>query len=141
MLNWIINNNNGKTTHCAVTSETSEPVVKELVEAVATKAIASLNENIQENSLYLLCEWHPTQAQLTISLTDASKTQDAPITFQCVFSGVADALAQADLSTQENYSALIKYWLHDFLSSYSPFFSYSLVAIYHASTRNQTELL
>lgn len=141
MLTWTSQHNQTNTFHIALVTETSETTIKKCVEACAEKAVQMLNENIQDNSLYLLCEWNPTEADLSICVTDSTKTLDSPHTIHCTFSGIAESLACADQAEQQNYAELIKFWLHDYLSSYAPFFNYSLVAIFHSSTREQTELL
>lgn len=141
MLNWTTNQNQMSTQHCATTPDTTEQQVRESIEGTAEKAIQMLTENIQDHSLYFLCEWNPKDAELNICVTDASKSHDSPHSYRCKLSGLATALAQASEKEIQDYAGMVKFWLHDYLSSYAPFFKYSLVAIFHSSTREQTELL
>ena len=139
MLIWNSLTQHNRTLHTALVAEISEATVRKSIEACAEHAISTLNENIQDDSLYLLCEWQPATAELSISVTDARKTHDAPNSYRCVFTELARTLV--DEKTQQTYTESVKFWLHDYLSSYAPFFNYSLVAIFHSSTREQTELL
>lgn len=138
MLTWTSSPNKGGTLHESLVTETSEIEVRKCIEACAEKAINMLNDNIHDDSLYLLFEWNPGQAELAICITDPTKTKDTPHSYRCVFPALAEDVKQ---DTQQEHADLIKFWLHDYLSTYAPFFQYSLVAIFHSSTRSQTELL
>lgn len=119
--------------------------LKTALDTCAAKAVSLLDKNIQENSLYLLCEWHARTAQLSIVVTDADKRLDGPYTVSAKFPDLQlslDALSETECN--EKMDALndnVKFLLSDFLASYSPFFSYSLVAIFHSSSRTETSLL
>lgn len=119
--------------------------LKSALEACATKAVSLLEQSIQEDSLYLLFEWNPQTAELAIVVTDARKQQDSAYVVKAQFPAVQQTLAAAtDSERNEKINALndsVKFLLSDFLASYSPFFSYSLVAIFHSSTRAETSLL
>jgi len=141
MFNWIIHQTENQIVHMTSVSDTSEKAVRQTIEACADKAIHLLRKNIQDNSLYLLFEWAPVEAKLNIVVTDASKTQDAPESVCCVFSSLAIELARENEEQRQHYLESVKFWLHDYLTTCSAFFSYSLVAIFHSSTRNTTELL
>lgn len=141
MLNWTTNQTGSRTIHSLSVFETSEKVVRQLIEASTDKAIHLLKKNIQDNSLYLLFEWDLNEAKLNIIVTDASKTQDAPESICCVFSSLAIELARESEEQRLNYTESVKFWLHDYLTTCTAFFSYSLVAIFHSSSRNNTELL
>ncbi len=118
-------------THYTLT-DTAKLSLKEGVEACAAKAISLLDNNIQDDSLYLLCEWNENTADLNIVVTDASKQQDSP------FSVGANFEVQ---EKPEATSELIQFLLSDYLASCSAFFRYSLVAIFHSSTRDNSNLL
>lgn len=141
MLNRTTNQTGSRTIHSLSVFETSEKVVRQLIEASTDKAIHLLKKNIQDNSLYLLFEWDLNEAKLNIIVTDASKTQDAPESICCVFSSLAIELARESEEQRLNYTESVKFWLHDYLTTCTAFFSYSLVAIFHSSSRNNTELL
>ena len=118
-------------THYTLT-DTAELSLKEGVEACAAKAISLLDKNIQDDSLYLLFEWNENTAELNIVVTDASKQQDSP------FSVGAHFAAQEKSATT---SELVRFLLSDYLASCSAFFRYSLVAIFHSSARENSNLL
>jgi hypothetical protein len=141
MWNWTSNQTGNQIIHSLLVSETSEKTVRQLIEASADKAIHLLKKNIQDDSLYLLFEWDIDKATLNIIVTDASKTQDAPEAVCCVFSSLAIELARESEEQRLNYTESVKFWLHDYLTTCTAFFSYSLVAIFHSGSRNNTELL
>jgi len=139
MLTWTTTND--RITHTAVMTESTEQHVKDAIENCADKAIELLKNTVQDDSLYLLFEWDLSTASLTVVVTDASKTHDSTESVQCVFSGVQTKFSQADETQQLEYADTVKFWLHDYLTTCTAFFSYSLVAIFHSSTRKNTELL
>lgn len=141
MFNWTTHQTESGIVHSISISETSEKTVRHLIEASADKAIQLLKKNIQDDSLYLLFEWDANHAKLNIIVTDASKTQDAPESVCCIFSSLATELARESEEQRFEYTESVKFWLHDYLTTCTAFFSYSLVAIFHSSTRNNTELL
>jgi hypothetical protein len=110
--------------------------LKPALEICAAKAVSLLDHNIREDSLYLLFAWNPQAAELRIDVTDALKQQDGAFVVQAQF---PQLLSPAD--SAGSLSENIKFLLSDFLASYSPFFSYSLVAIFHSSSRDETCLL
>jgi hypothetical protein len=118
------------------------------IERCAAKAIDALVNNIHDDALYLLFEWKPQTHRLSIVVTDATKTVDSPILASVSFSldfnlvenpedTASDESSKRETRTSEN----VKYWLHDYLTTASDFFRYSLVAIFHSSSRANTELL
>jgi len=136
MLNWITTQRGNHISHIASTTELSAHELRQTAEACIEKAVSLLPQNIQNDSLYLLFEWHPTDAALKICITDASKTRDAPETVYCAFPVL---LQQPD--DVPNQIESVKFWLHDYLTTCTAFLSYSLVAIFHSSSRAYTELL
>lgn len=136
---------NNQTCYTSNFAGTSASELKVAIEACAAKAVSLLDKNIQEDSLYLLCEWSAQETQLSIVLTNAEKQQDAPFTVSTKLPDLQLSLAAlSDLERSEKIEALndsVKFLLSDFLASYNPFFSYSLVAIFHSSSRAETSLL
>lgn len=141
MLNWTTNQAGNNVVYSTSISETSEKIVRQTIETVTDKAIQLLKKNIQDNSLYLLFEWDINTATLNIVVTDANKNLDAPESVCCIFSSLAIELARENEEQRLNYTESVKFWLHDYLTICTAFFSYSLVAIFHSSTRSNTELL
>ncbi len=116
-------------------SGSDQPALKQALEASAIKAVELLEKSIQDDSLFLLFEWNPASAELTVVVTDACKENDSPY---MVLAEIPDLL---EVATPDASAASIQFLLSDFLASYSPFFRYSLVAIFHSGSRNETSLL
>ena len=110
--------------------------LKQALEACAAKAISLLEHSIQDDSLYLLFEWNSSTNELVIVVTDASKRIDSPIRFHIDFPQLANYPGP-----KEELVESIHFLLKDYLASYSAFFAYSLVAIFHASNRDNSQLL
>jgi hypothetical protein len=144
MLNWTTSSTPTTIIHAASVADSAAASVKASVEAATDQAVALLKNNIQDDSLYLLFEWNADAAKLTILVTDASKTQDAPELVCCSFPMLALEASNSDARgalTSATSTDSVKFWLHDYLTTCTAFFSYSLVAIFHSSTRSNTELL
>jgi hypothetical protein len=139
MLNWTTTQTFNTIIHTTSAPSTTEHDLRNTIETCAEKAISLLKSNIQDDSLYLLFEWDSSNANLNILVTDATKKHDAPEIVFCTFPELAKQLNQPEQSTA--YAELVKFWLHDYLTTCTEFFSYSLVAIFHSSNRSNTELL
>ena len=118
-------------THYILTDTALSPL-KDTLETCAEKAISLLDKNIQDDSLYLLFEWNPSTTTLNIVVTDADKQQDSPFSVGAHFE---------QLENTETTNELIRFLLSDYLASCSAFFHYSLVAIFHSSSRSNSNLL
>lgn len=139
MLNWTTTETLNTTIHSSFELDTEENTLRKTIEACADKAIGLLKTNIEDDSLYVLFEWNEALATLNIVVTDATKQNDAQQSVCCTFPNLALSLANQE--QRAAYTDAIKFWLHDYLTTCTAFFSYSLVAIFHSSTRNNTELL
>lgn len=139
MLNWTTTETLNTTIHSSFELDTEENTLRKTIEACADKAIGLLKTNIEDDSLYVLFEWNEALATLNIVVTDATKQNDAQQSVCCTFPNLALSLVNQEQSAA--YTDAIKFWLHDYLTTCTAFFSYSLVAIFHSSTRNNTELL
>ncbi len=139
MLNWTTTEVLNTTIHSTSELDIDESKICKTIEACADKVIGLLKTNIQDDSLYLLFEWNEELAQLKIVVTDAAKKNDAQESVCCTFSNLALSLLNQE--QRAAYTDIIKFWLHDYLTTCTAFFSYSLVAIFHCSTRDNTELL
>lgn len=137
MLSWTRSQTNDRIIHSAEMTGSSEQQIRQALESCADKAIALLDTNIQDDSLYLLFEWNLISSSLSVVVTDASKTYDASESIYCSFT----ELARLDEAQKISNVDSINFWLHDYLTTCTAFFRYSLVAIFHSSTRNNTELL
>lgn len=139
MLNWTTTEKLNTTLHSTSELDSDENTLRKTIEACADKAISLLKTNIQDDSLYLLFEWNEELATLNIVVTDAAKKNDAQQSICCTFPNLALNLVNQE--RRAAYTDTLKFWLHDYLTTCTAFFSYSLVAIFHSSTRNNTELL
>ena len=124
---------------------TAQPSLKDALESCAAKAINLLDNNIQDDSLYLLFEWNQNTAELKIVVTDATKQRDANISVSAHFADLEQELQLLSPNDRQEKivatNELVKFLLSDYLASCSAFFRYSLVAIFHASTRENSQLL
>ena len=125
---------NGICLHTTITTETSDAVLRKIIEQSAEKAISLLAKNIQDDSLYLMFEWNITEHYLHIVVCNAQKTNDAP-------EQVRTYLQDTSTHSPEELKEQIHYWLHDYLTTCTAFFRYSLVAVFHSGDRGRTELL
>lgn len=139
MLNWTTTEALNTTIHSTSELDIDESKICKTIEACADKAIGLLKTNIQDDSLYVLFEWNEELAQLKIVVTDAAKKNDTQESVCCTFPNLALGLVNQE--QRVTYTDTIKFWLHDYLTTCTAFFSYSLVAIFHSSTRDNTELL
>jgi len=120
--------------HTITTTETSDLALRKTIEHATEKAISLLEQTIQDDSLYLMFEWNAAERYLQIIVCNAQKTNDAPEQVRAYLQGNSPHSAD-ELREQ------IHYWLHDYLTTCSAFFRYSLVAAFHTGDRNKTELL
>ncbi|WP_054112562.1 hypothetical protein [Marinagarivorans algicola] len=118
--------------HNAKCSHSEHLALKLAIEQCIEKACSLLVSNIQNDSLYLLFEWFPDVATLSVVVTDSSKMQDAPYVIECQFT-LSDN--NADMSEQ------IQYWIRDYLTTCASFMQYSLVAAFHSQGREHSVLL
>lgn len=139
MLTWNIHQTINNTLHATSVTGTTEQDIRKTIEACTDKAINLLKNNIQDDSLYLLFEWNTSNASLHIVVTDVTKNHDAPESVCCTLSNLTKEFSSQEQSIA--YTESVKFWLHDYLTTCTAFFSYSLVAVFHSSTRNNTELL
>jgi hypothetical protein len=145
MNTWNIITDNKTTNHSCDFLSRNNDELKLAIEACAGKAISLLKENIQDDSLYLMFEWSPGDSVLTVVLTDATKQQDACQKVVGVFSELNQTLTQLTPSARaeqtQTTTELIQFWLYDYLTTCTEFFKYSLVAIFHSSSRSESQLL
>lgn len=124
---------------------TDDMAMKNAVEASAEKIISLLHNIILDDSLYLIFEWNKENAVLTASVTDADKKNDGAQHIRCEFSGLRTKFSNLEPSLQareqKSVTENVKFLLQDYLASCTAFFQFSLVAIFHSSSRTNTELL
>jgi hypothetical protein len=145
LLNWSELPAGSATNYLSVVDSANDDELKASVEACALKAIQLIESHITDDSLYLMFEWNKEDCTLHAVLTDATKSQDAPnsVTLKLkALSNLENKFAgnEKDQFMEEQAEKII-FWLHDYFSTSTEFFRYSLVAIFHSSTRNNTRLL
>lgn len=125
---------NGICLHTSTAIESHDIALRNIIEKAAEKAISLLDTNIQDDSLYLMFEWNPTEHHIHIVVCNAQKSNDAPQHVRAYLQGT-------NTHTPEELKEQIHYWLHDYLTTCTAFFRYSLVAVFHTGDRDRTELL
>ena len=119
-------------THCSLDSSNH---IKHIVEQTIEKAISLLHDNIEDDSLYFLVEWDACASNLSVVVTDDTKTKEATHGVCCYFTDrTSDKQEELDVS-------LIHYWVRDLLTTNTAFIRFSLVAIFSHGDRTKTELL
>lgn len=158
-LNWTVNqgvnpfraalgDNSEYIIHHATSEGTSDSDIQLAINACTDKACALLDQNIQEDSRYLLFEWDSTNSTLTIVVTDDSKQKDSPQIVQCHFPALNQKLnAVTDTQGSEwQFQAAeiadhVQYSIKDYLTTCAPFLRYSLIAAFHQDSRATCTLL
>ncbi|MBV1909217.1 MAG: hypothetical protein KUG78_07825 [Kangiellaceae bacterium] len=156
-LNWVANEqiqtladgtNVEQVVHFASINEITESALKAAVIDSIDKAVGLLNENIEDDSRYLLFEWDVTNSTLVIVVTDDSKESDSRQLVKCKLlaldqqmTELANASENERESKAEEYSELVQGWIHNYLTTCSAFMRYSLIAVFHNESRQKTKLL
>lgn len=122
--------------HKAVSTEVNEGLVQQAVNASVLKAAQLMGDNIDDNSLYLLCDWCMASSTLTLVVTDDRKQQDSVHVVKCEFNTLDLAEEQKD-----DFADLVRYWISNYLTTSSEFMQFSLVAAFTRDARAKIELL
>lgn len=130
-LDWTIISNQTMHQHTAHLVESDWSHMQTSINEVIDKAVALIPENIKDDSFYFLFELDSAAPQLSITLTNDSKTNDSPHTVVCGLDNLSQPID----------SELLLYWIKDHLTTCRAFFHYSLVAIFTATDRHKTQLL
>lgn len=145
LLTWSAQSTGSATHYLSVVDCTNDDELKASVEACALKAIQLIESHITDDSLYLMFEWNKEDCTLHAVLTDATKSQDAPNSVTLKLNALSNLKNELTGDEQDNFMEekveKILFWLHDYFSTSAEFFRYSLVSIFHSSTRNNTRLL
>lgn len=128
-------------------SDKSEDLeVKQDIDECIAKAIELLDENVKDQSMYLLFEWDIENSKLTAVVTDESKKNDSSQVVECQFTSINDRLQAFKASSDsdvavEDCVGKIRYWIRDNLTTNVDFFQFSLIAAFHSSSRQECVLL
>jgi hypothetical protein len=134
-LNWTLENTaDNHIIHSTVCSETSERAIQSAVDACCEHAFTFLKDNIEDSSMYCLFDWNSSQAQLTVTVTDDTKQQDAEHIVKMTFTDFESVSAEEQEDT-------VKYWIKDMLTTSLAFLKFSLVAGFTRDSRHRVELL
>ena len=134
-MNWKIENTTDKhIIHSAVCSETAEYPIQDAVDACSEYAFTFLKDNIEDNSMYCLFDWNASEAQLTITVSDDTKTKDAEHIVKMTFT-------HFECTSAEDQEDTVKYWIKDMLTTSLAFLKFSLVAGFTRGSRQRVELL
>ncbi|WP_153039194.1 hypothetical protein [Microbulbifer sp. Q7] len=109
----------------------SEQDIQLAIDASVEKACDLLDNNIQDDSRYLLFGWNSEASILTIVVTDDDKRHDSRDVVQCHFVS----------GDQQPDPEDIQFWIKDYLTTCAPFLRYSLIAAFHLGSRASCTLL
>lgn len=149
-LTWTetaVSENGGEyTLHSSTVTRPADWRIEALLADCVERAVGLLAENIDDDSLYLMFEWNSAESTLAIVVTDDSKSRDAKLRVHCDMSAMNSKIKQLSESEQwkyqgETFAEIVKHALHDYLTTCPGFMRYSLVAVFHQGSRQQTELL
>ena len=115
------------TGHISACLAQDEGSVRSALGECVEKSISLLQDNINNESLYLLFEWCASSSVLSIVVTDSSKEIDSQHIVKCTF---------AKLESED-----VQYWIRDYFTTCASFMRYSLVAAFHCSERSESTLL
>ncbi|MEX1668172.1 hypothetical protein AB4876_04565 [Zhongshania guokunii] len=132
--------------HRAVIAASATLEINQVLAECVERAAALLDQNVDDDSLYLLFEWEAATSILTAVVTDDSKSRDAKHRVQCDMSAMNTAIAELSASNQwqyqgESFTDIVKHGLRDYLTTCTGFMRFSLVAAFHSGSRQQSELL
>jgi len=141
-LNWTTNkevattkavasNSDEHVVHRSTVESSSEQEIQRAIDASIEKACELLENNIRDDSRYLLFGWDAGASTLTIVVTDDDKVHDSRDVVQCHF-----ATGDQPLDVED-----IQFWIKDYLTTCAPYLQYSLIAAFHRESRENCTLL
>jgi hypothetical protein len=119
-MNWEIDEN---FVHRSSSTSEVESELKQAVLAASEYAFELLHENIEDDSMFCLFDWNFGKQELTIMVTDPSKTKLAKHKVELVLTGYAAHIADAEEQHEQ-----IRLWIHNYITTAATFLQYSLVA-------------
>ena len=128
--------------------ELGEAELKSAFISCIEKAIELLPKNIGDDSRYLLFEWDVVYSALTVVVTDDTKQNDSRYITKCIMSTLDEKMKELATTSEnswesktEEFSELVRDWIHNYLTTSGGFMRYSLVAVFHNESREKTQLL
>jgi hypothetical protein len=145
---WQEQSDGNHTVYYASSSSGDDIAIRAAVGECIEKAVGLLSQNIQEDSMYFMLEWHCESSTLSIIVTDEFKQKDSPMIVKCQMSALGDRLCDLNISSPDQcqdhinqYVANVKYWSTDYFTTCGAFLKYSLIAVYYTDSRSRVELL
>lgn len=130
---WKVTTEATQITHHIQHDAGDENAVKATLEACIEKAVSLLDDNVQDDAMYLLFGWQEENgsAQLRVSVADATKSADAKQVVCGEFS-----VLPAGIDAEQ-----VAFWLRDYLTTCTAFLRWSLLAAFYTDDRARAQLL
>ena len=136
---------NGSLIRFADCSEMDGAAIYEALGQAVEAAVKFLPDNMKDESRFFMFEWDAACFTLTIVVTDDDKKSDSPKVVKLSLSGLGKALQGDGVSewaaTPAECADNIKYFIRDYLTTSSGYHQYSLIAVFHSDSRNNTDLV
>ncbi|MCJ8313376.1 MAG: hypothetical protein HRU38_14240 [Saccharospirillaceae bacterium] len=133
-ITWKQNNN----TFTYESIEKTEYPVSDTVNFCVEKASALLDKSISDESQFFLVEWNKTKCELTISVTDQTKTKDSDYVVSCHFVEL-EKIANAD--NEVEWIENIQFAASNYLTTDADFLRFSLIALFTSEQRDYCRML
>ena len=134
--------------HSASLVHTEASELKAAIINTINKAVELLPCNMEDTSRYFLFEWDTKTCCLTVVITDDNKEIDSRHIVQCNMSGLnrrmEELLSNSKETLKNSISELtqeIKESIHNYLTTSAGFMRYSLIAVFHSDSRENTKLI
>ena len=133
-LNWQQTNN----TFICKSNEKTEYPVSDTVNLCVAKASSLLDQSINDDSRFFLIEWDKVKCELTISVTDDTKTKDSDYVVRCRFVQLEKiACAENEIEWIENVQVAAS----NYLTTDPDFLRFSLIALFTHEQRDHCRML
>ena len=114
-----------------------DTAIRQVINQTIDKAVSLFPNNVWDQSRYMIFKWDSNNKLLAIVIADDSKTIESPDSVKCEITAYQRAAAQQVSQQNDN----IQYWIRDYLTTCTGFFSYSLIAIFYDQCGDKTSLL
>jgi hypothetical protein len=135
-LNWKDKKGVKSTVHYTEFEGVPDDQVQLAINLCIDKMAQLLGSNIKDDSMYLMFEWDISHSNLTIVVTDETKSHDSDNVVQCYFTNVDETL-KSEYELAED----VEFWVRDYLTTCTVFLNYSLIAAFHCGSRAASKLL
>ncbi|BCE00351.1 hypothetical protein [Marinicellulosiphila megalodicopiae] len=118
--------------------EKTEYPVNDAVATCIEQAASILDKTIQDESQFFLLEWNKTKCELSIVVTDTSKTKDSEFAVKCHFDELEKIItSENEIEWIENVQVAAS----NYLTTCPNFLKFSLIAVFTHEDRNYCRLL